>query len=86
MKLYIAKRQLYTDERAQLATATISFPNIGFISKDLWTYFKTVYVATTGKNFIGVCVVIPLHGWIKLGPMVILKKYHGQGYGKELLN
>ena len=35
--------------------------------------------------FTGVCVVFFLKDWVKIGPLVILKKFQGKGYGGQLL-
>ncbi len=58
---------------------------MGYIGKRLWNSLGETYVATVDRQFAGVCTAIPLNGWMKMGPLVIIQKYHGYGYGKILL-
>lgn len=85
MKLEITKRRLHDDEIQLLIAELNKFPHIGFISEKLWNRLGETYVATIDDRFAGVCTAITLNGWMKMGPLVVLSKYHGHGYGKLLL-
>jgi GNAT superfamily N-acetyltransferase len=62
------------------------FPN-PITGKKSWKTFDPVYIAKTVQNdFVGVCGIKKLNGWIKFGPFVVFKKYHGQGYGRKILS
>ncbi len=85
MNLQFNKRPLQKHEIDILVKELRHFPHIGFINARLWRTFKHIYVATVGKNFVGVCVVFPLKRWTKIGPLVIRQQYQGKGLGKTLL-
>lgn len=62
------------------------FPDIGLIEGNKWGIFDKIYVATIDKNFLGICGIVKLKHWVKIGPVVVLKKFQGEGYGSLLLN
>lgn len=85
MKTMIRKRPLTATETDTLTKELPLFPDIGLIDPNAWNKtFPVIYVATTDKTLIGICAAVPLKHWIKIGPLVVLKKYHGKGYGKRL--
>ncbi len=43
------------------------------------------YCLMVRGKFAGVCGIYSFDGWIKIGPFVLLQKYHGLGLGKHLL-
>ena len=85
MKNTIAHRHLTDEERRTLAEVTHAFPHIGFISEAMWKKFGACYVITVDDKFAGVCAMVPLRSWLKLGPLIILEEFQGQGLGKQLI-
>lgn len=81
----ITRRALTVDEAISLSEETCKFPHIGFINADLWKTFPHVYVATELGTLVGACVAFPLHGWVKIGPLVVMGTFQGKGYGRILL-
>lgn len=81
----ITRRALTVDEAISLSEETRKSPHIGFIDADLWKSFPHVYVATKQRTLVGVCVVFPLRGWVKIGPLVVMGTFQGKGYGRILL-
>ena len=62
------------------------YPDLVYIKKSRLQNLKNPYVIETTQNFVGICGIYETKNWIKLGPLVFLKKYHGKGYGKILLD
>lgn len=85
MKIDISKQELKDEEIEILMHEMKSFPNVGMVPKDMWRQFGNVFVITRNRSLIGVCVVILLKNWVKLGPFIIRNKFQGKGYGKILL-
>lgn len=86
MSLIITKRKL-TDGEIDLLTEDITqFPHLGYMGKNLWNRLGETYVAYINDSFVGVCTAVPLKGWVKIGPLEIIRKYQGYGYGKELIS
>lgn len=83
---YIERRKLTNEEVDLLIYDTISFQSLIYVPKKRWLNYKNPHVIREGNNFAGVCTVYELKDWIKIGPIVVLKKYQGKGYGKKLLN
>ncbi len=82
----ITKRPLHNPEIALLCQELHKFSEIGWLSPSGWKQFGPAYVATIGNRFVGVCNVVKLNGWTKIGPLVIIEKYQGKGLGKALLS
>ena len=61
------------------------FPDLVFVSRARWRRLIDPYVLEVDRVFAGVCGVYSFDRWIKLGPFVLLKKYHGCKLGKLLL-
>lgn len=80
----IIKRNPADKEIDWLINDIRQFPNLTYVSKKRWENFKHCYVLEVNNNFVGVCVVYPLEEWVKIGPLVILKKYQRKGYGNHL--
>ncbi len=83
--MIIKKRKLADKEIDILISEMRDFPDIGLYTKNQWKSFQHVYIAENNNHFIGVCMVISLNKWFKIGPVIILKSYQGKGYGKQLL-
>jgi len=82
----ILKRKLKDAEIELLVEEIKKFPNPVAGNKKRWQILNPVYIAMTKNELAGICGVIKLKNWIKLGPFVVLKKYHGKGYGKTIIN
>lgn len=84
MEISITKRKLHNKEIEALIEEIKKFPNPLTGNKSRWRNFKQVYIATTNNDLIGICAVIELKDWFKLGPFVVFEKYQKQGYGKKI--
>lgn len=82
---YIKRRKLTNKEVDLLIHDTKFFPSLIYVSKKRWLGFKNPYIIEEGNNFVGVCMIYELKDWIKIGPLIVLKKYQGKGFGKKLL-
>ncbi len=81
----ITKRKLTDKEIDILIEEMRNFPDVGLYTKNQWKSFQNIYIAGNNDHFIGVCVVISLKKWVKIGPVIILKSFQGKGYGRQLL-
>lgn len=86
MKEYITYRKLTDQEKQILERETKKSPHMGFIRRDVWTSFEKVFVLQNNIQLIGVCAPIRLRHWYKLGPVLVLSKFQGSGFGKKLLS
>lgn len=84
MKMCIEKRKLVEEEINRLIQEMKKFPDIGLFTKNLWKDFQDIFVAQKNGNLIGVCTIVDLGTWIKIGPLIVLSKFQGKGYGKLL--
>lgn len=80
----IKKRNL-TIREAEIISREIRLTNniIGYKTGEL-TGFKNTFIATEGKELIGILTYVELEYWIDLKILMVLKEYRGRGYGKEL--
>lgn len=83
--LKIYRRQLKNDEIDLLVTQMKKSPHVGLLSKKLWQKLDCVYAARMNNYLVGACVLYKLKNWIKIGPIVVLDKFQGKGYGKKLI-
>lgn len=82
MDITISKRALTDGEIELLIEEIRKFPNPVIGNKKQLKLLEHVYVAKVNTQFAGICAVIKLNSWTKLGPFVVLQKYHGKGIGK----
>ncbi len=68
-----------------LEKETRKFPDIALIEEKVWRRWNKIYAAMENNKFVGVCVVVKLRDWRKIGPFLILEKYQNRGYGKLLI-
>ncbi len=68
-----------------LAGETKQSPYIGYIKPQIWQEFSDVFIANHKGVLIGACVIVPLSGWVKIGPFIVMSSYQGKGVGKRLL-
>lgn len=85
MKISLSKRKLTEEEIDLLAEEVKNFPNPMFGRREKWQNFDPVYILYSNNSLVGICGASRLKQWIKLGPLVIFRKYQGQGYGKTLI-
>jgi len=85
MAVLITQRALIESEISQLICDGRLFPHVAYVSRARWQQLSKPYVIESDKHFVGVCAVYYFGKWIKLGPLEILNKYHGMGFGKCLL-
>lgn len=79
-------RRTLTDSEIEIIVAEMKcFPDVGLYTRDQWKKFGRVFIIEDRNIFIGVCVVIPLKTWVKIGPIIISKSHQGRGFGKTLL-
>ncbi|NQS89237.1 GNAT family N-acetyltransferase [Patescibacteria group bacterium] len=86
MKLLITKRKLTAKEIDLLQKEISDSLNITLFSKHRWRKFDILFVATHQGKLVGVCAVVDLDNWGKIGPLIILKNYQGKKCGTKLLN
>lgn len=80
----ISNRNLSDKEISTLIKDIALFPDLIYVSYDIWRK-QPVYVIESDGRMLGVVIVYVFGDWIKIGPLAILKKFHGKGYGKLLL-
>ncbi len=85
MNQIIKRRKLTNTEVDLLIRDTKFFSSLIYVSKERWLGFENPYIIGEDDNFVGVCMIYELKDWIKIGPLVVLKKYQGKGFGKKLL-
>jgi hypothetical protein len=85
MKIIIQRRRLSDKEIDLLVNEIRKFPN-PLTGRKTWSLLKEVFIVSTGNDLVGVCGVIKLKNWIKLGPFVVFEKFHNKGFGKRLFN
>lgn len=85
MSISIKRRSLTGPEVTCLMQDVRLFPDIAYVSLVRWRRLSDPYVLEVDRMFSGVCGVYSFDRWIKLGPLVLLKKYHGYKLGKHLL-
>ncbi len=85
-QISVIKRPLSEKEIDLLTKEIAKFPHPAYFSKTDWQGADCIYLISFNNSLAGVCVAYNLGQWIKLGPLVILKKYQGRGLGKILLN
>lgn len=86
MVLSVRKRKLTESETQTISKASRSFPHLGLLDDQFTRFFHRIYVVAIGKKLAGICCVVELKNWYKIGPIIILDKYQGRGYGKILFS
>lgn len=85
MIISVNRRKLSEAEISLLIRDLPLFPNLAYVSRSRWRHMKNPYCLLASDQFAGVCGIYRFDGWIKIGPLVLLQKYHGQGLGRQLL-
>jgi ribosomal-protein-alanine N-acetyltransferase len=82
----IVRRPLKEDEINLLMKDIKLYPDLVFVKETRFRKYNNAYIVEQDKEFVGLCGIYEMKDWVKLGPLVFLKKFHGKGYGKILLN
>ncbi len=82
----IVRRPLRDNEIKLLLNDIVFYPDLIYVKQSRFKTYKDAYVVEEDGQFVGICGIYQINDWVKLGPLVLLKKYHGKGYGKILLN
>lgn len=83
MNISITKRGLTVKEIGILSKEIAHFPDLSLVDDKLWSRYET-YVLTIDNRLAGICAVKKLEKFVKIGPIAVLEKYQGKGYGKLL--
>ena len=86
LNIKIIRRSLKEREIKHLLEDIKLYPDLVFIKESRFRKYDNAYIIEQDEEFVGLCGIYEMKDWIKLGPLVFLKKYHGKGYGKILLN
>ncbi len=86
MVISIVRRKLTELEITELVENVRIFPNLAYVSPNRWRHFADPYCLLVDGHFAGVCAIYNFKNWVKLGPLVLLQKFHGKGLGKNLLH
>ena len=85
MELVIHKKIPSKKELDHIITETKHFPNQIYVGPKTWASFDGHYCAYVDNNFSGILAVNRFSNWVKLGPLVVLSRYHGKGIGTKLV-
>ncbi len=85
MAVSIKQRKLTESEIASLMLDGKLFPHVAYVSKSRWQSFSRPYIVEVDGIFAGICAVYYFDKWVKLGPLEVLRLYHGKGIGRVLL-
>ena len=86
LNIKITRRSLKENEIKLLMNDIKLYPDLVFIKESRFRKYNNAYIVEQDKEFVGLCGIYEMKDWVKLGPLVFLKKFHGKGYGKILLN
>lgn len=70
---------------AQVVADTKDFPFLTYIGPRSWRSFDGYYSVYLDHMFAGVLAVNRFGAWVKLGPLVVLTKFHGRGVASALI-
>jgi len=86
INIKITRRPLKEDEINLLMEDIKLYPDLVYVKESRFRKYNDAYIVEQDKEFVGLCGIYEMKDWVKLGPLVFLKKFHGKGYGKILLN
>jgi ribosomal protein S18 acetylase RimI-like enzyme len=81
----IIQKKLTSLEVAQLIEETRKFPDLIYVSSNHWLKFNNPYCLLVDGQFAGVCVTYDHKDFVKIGPLILLSKFHGKGLGEKIL-
>lgn len=86
LTLAINQSSLSYKEAKALVSALKDFPDIIYVPLQRWLSIKAPYKVYIDEVFAGVCVVYAVSkDCVKIGPMVVLEKFQGNGIAKIFL-
>ena len=86
INIKITRRPLKENEINLLMKDIELYPDLVYVKESRFRKYNDAYIVEQDKEFVGLCGIYEMKDWVKLGPLVFLKKFHGKGYGKILLN
>lgn len=86
INLQIVRRPLKEIEIKLLMKDIKLYPDLVFVKKSRFRKYNNAYIVEQDNEFVGLCGIYAMRDWVKLGPLVFLKKFHGKGFGKILLS
>ncbi len=86
MAISIVRRKLTESEIRGLINDIRLYPNLAYISPTRFHHLTRPYCVSVDGRFSGICGVYSFDTWIKLGPLVLLQRFHGKGIGRKLLD
>lgn len=85
MKNIQIKKRILTNREIQILIKEVEkFSAPFYVKEKVWKSFKDCYILMISKKFAGVFIIDKFNNWIKLGPFVILRKFHGKGLGTKI--
>lgn len=87
--IQIEVRRLADKEITTLMEEISKVPDITYITKRILQKIDKSYIATEteSKQLAGVCSVMSVSKkWVKVGPLLVVEAYRGQGIGGWLIN
>lgn len=85
MAVSITQRKLTESEISSLMQDGKLFPHVAYVNRSRWQSFSCPYIVEVDGIFAGICAIYYFDKWVKLGPLEVLKLYHGKGIGRVLL-
>ena len=82
----IIRRPLKESEVKSLIKDIRLYPDLVYVKESRFRKYNNAFIVEQNGEFVGLCGIYEMKDWVKLGPLVFLKKFHGKGYGKILLN
>jgi GNAT superfamily N-acetyltransferase len=80
----IMRRPLTENEIDLLMKDITFYPDLIYVKKSRLMKYTDAFVFEENGNFVGICAIYDIGDWVKLGPFVFLRAYHGKGYGQKL--
>lgn len=86
MIISIIRRNLTESEIKSLINDIRLYPNLAYVSPARFRHLSKPYCVSVDGCFAGICGIYSFDTWIKLGPLVLLHRFHGLGVGRKLLD
>jgi hypothetical protein len=78
-------RRFLTNKEIRLINQDIRlYPDLAYVSPGQWKRYSERFVLYYGGEFAGVCAVVHLKKWIKIGPFVLRETFKNKGLGTKL--
>ncbi len=86
MSISITRRNLTVPEINELVSDIRLYPDLTYVSSSRFRHLTEPYCVSIDGFFAGICGIYSFDTWIKLGPLVLLHRFHGLGVGRKLLD